>query len=79
MKVEYGLLEIIFTDEEDVKCRDNTCDRRVYTNSTCFVDTSNNDIYCSQCGKCLKYQRKKEQQRKDMGIVDTPLIKGLDY
>lgn len=79
MKVEYGLLEIIFTDEEDIKCCETACYRRVYKDSTCFVDTSNNDIYCSQCGKCLKYQRKKEQQRKDMGIVDTPLIKGLDY
>ena len=79
MKVEFGLLKTVFTDEEKINCHASDCARLIKTDFECFVDTSDSKIYCKSCGNCLKYQRKKEEQRKEMGITNTPLIKGLDY
>lgn len=79
MKVEFGLLKTTFNDEEEIKCFDKSCIRGISKEDVCYIDTENSDVLCEQCGCCEKYQRKKEQQRREMGVQETPLIKGLDY
>ena len=48
-----------------VVCADEKCGRSIQNGNECFVDALNEgDVYCDPCGKCLRYERKKEQQRK---------------
>lgn len=78
MKVEYGLLKTKF-EEEETTCATNNCGTKIKYDYSCFVDIDDDNIYCLQCGKCMRYERKKEKERNDLGIYETPLIKGLDY
>jgi hypothetical protein len=36
-------------------------------------------MYCDKCGKCLRYERKKKEEREKRGITEEVPIKGLDY
>jgi hypothetical protein len=49
-------------------CKDPKCHRMVKHDEMCFIDTfsKKGDLYCSNCGKCLRYQRKKESERKQI-------------
>lgn len=79
MKIQFGLLETASTEDEDFVCGMSDCNRAIKYEEPCFVDTTSSAIYCEKCGKCLRYQKKKQQEREDMGITEVPLIKGLDY
>lgn len=47
-------------------CVDPKCGRMVKHNEHCFIDvlSANGDLYCDSCGKCIRYARKKAEQRK---------------
>ena len=40
----------------------------------CFIDTMTGDIYCYDCGVCVRYERKKEAQREALGLTDRKII-----
>jgi len=77
MNIQCGLLETKLTTE-DKKCQARDCFRMIKTDDPCFVDVTNSSVLCDNCGKCERYSRKKEEERKNEG-KDLPLIKGLDY
>ena len=59
-----------------IRCADPKCGRPVVHDAPCFVDTTspNGDVYCDDCGKCLRYARKKAAQRKAAGVQEAPVI-----
>jgi hypothetical protein len=63
-----------------IRCADPKCGRPVIHDAPCFVDTNspNGDVYCDDCGKCLRYERKKAAQRKANGRSETPVVMGLN-
>lgn len=77
MNIQFGLLETKLTTE-DTKCHSRDCFRQIKTDDPCFVDVNTSAVLCDDCGKCERYSRKKEEERKVSG-KDSPLIKGLDY
>lgn len=78
MKIQYGLFETKITTEEE-RCREKDCFRVMNFDDPCFVDVQNNKVLCSDCGRCERYARKKQEEREKRGITQIPLIKGLDY
>lgn len=78
MNIEYGILSTKVTTEEE-RCREKDCFRVMVFDDPCCIDVEINKVLCPDCGKCKKYSRKKEQERKEKGINENPLIKGLDY
>lgn len=50
----------------DIICSDPKCGRLVRHNECCFVDaiSTNGNIYCDSCGKCIRFSRKREATRK---------------
>ncbi len=78
MDIQFGLLETKLTTE-DRKCGQRDCFRNIATDAPCFVDIDNNVVMCEDCGKSERYSRKKQEAREKAGIMEVPLIKGLDY
>lgn len=78
MNIEYDLLKTKFTEEEGI-CSQHNCTRRFFLDDNVYIDIRTSNILCSECGQCERYTRKKEKERLDLGIYETPLIKGLDY
>lgn len=79
MKIEYKLLDTKFTGEVDVKCGQKECFRMISPDDPIFVDVEDSLMYCDKCGKCLRYERKKKEEREKRGITEEVPIKGLDY
>lgn len=53
---------------EPAKCSDNLCPRVINSDKNklseeCFIDLLTGGTLCDQCGKCLRYARKKAHQR----------------
>ena len=78
MNIQHGLLQTKVTSEEQ-SCQEKNCSRPMTKGMDCFVDIHHNTFLCEECGKCKRYERKKTQERKNAGILEVPLIKGLDY
>lgn len=79
MKIEYNLLNTKFTEKASVKCADDQCFRKITEDDSIFIDVEKSLMYCEKCGKCLRYARKKKEERVKNGITEEILIKGLDY
>lgn len=47
----------------DFQCNDRLCFTQVTAGQEYFLDILKDKMYCSQCGKCLRYARKKAAQR----------------
>jgi hypothetical protein len=67
MNVRFGLLETLLTESDTIICSDNKCGRDVMFGEACFIDIQTNNVYCESCGKCLRYERKKEEERRQKG------------
>ena len=71
MKIEYGLLKIIYTEEDPIECADSICGRFIATEQSCYVDTQNGgNLYCEICGTCERYHRKKAAERKKISYKE---------
>lgn len=68
MKIIFGLLETIYTNENPEECADEKCFRLVNEDDVCFIDTQTNDIFCKSCGQCERYHRKKKNERNKINI-----------
>jgi hypothetical protein len=83
MIVDYGLFSTKYTEEEPRSCQgkldEAPCDRSISEGDVCWVDVTENRMLCEACGKCERYDRKSTQAREKAGIMQVPLIKGLDY
>jgi hypothetical protein len=78
MNIQYGLL-LTKLITQDQKCEAHDCFRTIKYDDPCFVDINTNMVLCQQCGNCERYSRKKQEEREKAGIIEVPLIKGLDY
>jgi hypothetical protein len=61
MATIFGVTSGIHTGEREL-CSDYKCGRYVEDGAECFWDEKG-AVYCADCGKCLRYARKKEAQR----------------
>lgn len=59
----YGLVESEWKGQDYWPCADAKCTRRVQLGDVCFLDLGSNRVYCADCGKCLRYARKKAAAR----------------
>lgn len=59
-----------------ISCTDPKCGRAIVHDAPCFVDTQSpdGDVYCDDCGKCLRYARKKAAQREANGVENRVII-----
>jgi RNase P subunit RPR2 len=65
INIEYGLIKTFCPSAETVSCSDEKCPKSV----------SDGSIYCVQCGQVKRYERKKAEQRKELGLPEI-LING---
>lgn len=63
MKIKFGLLETVYTDENPIECSEEKCLRLVSEDEVCFIDTQTSNVLCKSCGECERYHRKKESER----------------
>ena len=62
-RIQFGMLEGTWSGGSE-PCSDVKCGRMVPDGAECFFDTGHNDdLYCKDCGQCLRFARKKEFQR----------------
>lgn len=47
----------------EFQCHDRLCFTKVENGDEYFIDILKDKMYCLQCGKCLRYARKKAAQR----------------
>lgn len=74
VKVEYGLIKTFCPSAEVSPCADEKCPKSVKFMEECFLD-QDGSIYCIQCGQVKRYERKKADQRKQLGLPEI-LING---
>jgi RNase P subunit RPR2 len=74
INVEYGLIKTFCPNAETVSCSDEKCPKTVSFMKECFLD-QDGSIYCVQCGQVKRYERKKAEQRKELGLPEI-LING---
>ncbi len=66
MEIQYGFMEITYSGEDGVECADTLCTRFILPEHKCFIDVQEDGkIYCSLCGLCERYHRKKAIQREE--------------
>ena len=61
-KTRFGMFETVFSGEPEL-CSDPKCGRFVSNGDPCFY-ADGEILYCDACGRCVRYSRKKEVQRK---------------
>ena len=72
--VEYGLIETFSPHPDTQDCSDDKCGRPVSFMDKCFIDTTRGDIFCSACGVCIRYERKMEARREELGVSHRKII-----
>ena len=64
MKLDHGFLEITYDGEDSPECADELCSSLIQPQEMCFIDTQSRGlVYCKYCGPCVRYHRKKAEQR----------------
>jgi hypothetical protein len=73
MNIQHGLIEATLGKNslpegiDTLECQDELCSRLIKEGDDCFIDAKENAIYCEQCGKCVRYHRKKAAERATAG------------
>jgi len=66
MEIIHGFLEISYSEENNIECVEHLCGRPIASGEKCFIDVQENGkVYCSFCGPCERYHRKKATQREE--------------
>ncbi len=66
MEIQHGFMEIENTKDTVIACADEICTRLIFPQEKCFIDVqSDGMVYCSLCGPCVRYHRKKEAHRQE--------------
>lgn len=74
INIEYGLIKTFCPHPETISCSDEKCPKKVSFMNECFID-QDGSIFCIQCGQVKRYERKKAEQRKQLGLPEI-LING---
>lgn len=69
MSKQYEILEGLWSGTATL-CSDTKCGRMVVNGAKYFIDTNVDTIYCHACGLCLRYERKKAEQRKRLNNAE---------
>ena len=62
-ETRFGIKPFVHGSEIETDCSDNLCPRKINKSENCFLDLLSGEMLCEQCGKCLRYARKKAHQR----------------
>lgn len=72
-KVEYGLIEAFSPYQELVDCEALKCGRPIKFMEKCFINHTDGSLFCQSCGVCIRYERKKADQREALGLPDIKI------
>ena len=72
--IEFGLMKTFCPSADTVSCSDEKCPKSVSFMHECYLD-QDGSIFCVQCGQVKRYERKKAEQRRQLGLPDI-LING---
>ncbi len=62
--VQYSLMPATHGGDVPLECSDDKCNRKIINGGAYFMDVlENGAILCDDCGKCLRYTRKKAHER----------------
>jgi len=75
INIEYGLIKTFCPNAETIPCADDKCPKKVSFMQECFLDQQDGSVFCVQCGQVKRYERKKAEQRKQLGLPEI-LING---
>lgn len=61
-ETKFGMTPTWLNEDEPVKCPADRCGRAIAPGESCFRD-ERGILYCDNCGKVMRYERKKEAER----------------
>lgn len=72
-KILFGMIETFSPYPEIEDCVDEKCGRPIKFMEKCFIDQQTGDLYCVNCGVCIRYERKKAEQREKLGLPEIKI------
>lgn len=69
MSIAFGLHRSIRLEEGSAACSDEKCTRLIYKGDLYYQDLVGDRPYCDSCGKCVRYSRKKAEERANRPAV----------
>jgi hypothetical protein len=72
-KIEFGLITTFSPYTDIIECCGLKCGRAVKFMEKCFIDQMTGNVLCKDCGQCIRYERKKAEERKRKGIPEIKI------